>query len=165
MKKLKIIAFIFLGIHLFATHVKLIWHLNPDGIFTIVKFQFKYILVSEDAATSAIFAIAYSLMTAIALYLNARKLIILTYASLDALAVFLYYNSDFGEYGILFNSIYYAIYTFIIIISLSMIKFSNEIELKELISKLNKVGMQGKDIANRLNISESKVSRTLKPKQ
>lgn len=186
-KHVKTIAFIFLAIHLFAIHTRLIFHLNPDNESATKIFSF--LAISENVITSEIFAIAYSIMTAIALYYNARLWIILTFATIDALSVFLYYKYDFGDYGILFGALYYSVYTFAIIFALSKINFTDAISefqvkvdemeilqplasnidkkitkdvLKDRIFELKKAGFTGREIAKRLNISESKVSRTLK---
>ena len=149
MKNLKITALILLSIHLFAIHARLLFHLTPDS--QISETIFSFLQLNEITILSMTFAAAYSLMTVIILYINSNLKFILVYGCIDAIAVFFYYKEHIKKEFFIFGAIYYAVYTFIIIYSLGILK----------ISPIKKNATQ-KEIAKHFNISESKVSRIVK---
>ena len=199
MKKLKIIAFIFLAIHLFAIHTRLIFHLNPDN--PLQNKLFSFIILDEYNIISEIFAIAYSIMTAYVIYYSVKFYTIIVFASLDALAVFLYYKFNFAGYEILFGAIYYSLYTGLIIVAMKLIEINRKLQSPESIAvrlqeRMNEIlkeseikpfseevhkaaqseilrdqvlqwkskGMKQDEIAKKLKISPSKVSRIINKK-
>lgn len=128
------IIIIFLSAHLFTVHSKLLFHINPDKLVKELVYKFNGTLFNQELITSTIGAIAYSLITALILtiFVKFRKVFIFSvcsFALLDGVGVFVYYNVTAREKAfIITGAIYYAIYTAIIIISLGLfrhLKYSN----------------------------------------
>lgn len=134
---------IFLSAHLFTVHSKLLFHINPDKLVKKLEYYFNTTLFSQELIVSTIGAIAYSLITALILtiFVKYRKVFIFTVgtlAALDALGVFVYYNVTLAEKTFLITgSVYYAIYTAAIIISLGLFRYLSykDSELNENIDK------------------------------
>jgi hypothetical protein len=123
------IIILFLSVHLFTVHSKLLFHINPDKLVQELTYIFNKTLFNQDLIVSTIGAIAYSLITALILtiFVRYRVVFIITIASfalLDGLGVFVYYNVTIGEkLFVIFGAIYYAIYTASIIVSLSLFRY------------------------------------------
>lgn len=171
----------FLVLHLFSVHSKLLYHINPDAPAELPKFSF--LSLNEFTVTAMIFALGYSIMTAITIKiidLNfesrwARISPILALAVMDAMGVLIGYHGV--NYRVL-GSIYYAFYTLIIVASIALVKeFSKKIHVSEISSELQveisasdseiiaryqSGNFTQKQIAEMYNLSESKVSRILK---
>lgn len=145
---------IVLSIHIFSVHTKLLYYLNPE---VTEKVGFSFLNMSEPSILSMVFAISYSLATALVIYLTQKKWLILIYAAADGLAVLLYYFTDIPMW---ISAFYFALYTFFLIASITFLQEPQTIEMK--MFGLKAAGYSQKDIARQLNVSESKVSRTLK---
>jgi len=115
--------------------------------------------MDEAAILAMIFALSYSIATAFVIYLTKKRWMVMTYAGADGIAVLLYY---FTKIPVEVSAFYFALYTFFLIASTTLIKDSETSETK--ISKLKKSGMTQKDIAMELGVSESSVSRSLAKK-
>ena len=144
---------IVLSIHIFSVHTKLLYYLNPE---ITDKISFSFLNFTEPAILSMVFAVSYSLATALVIYLTQKQWLILTYAIADGAAVLLYY---FAEIPMWVSAIYFALYTFFLIASITFLQEPQTIEMK--VAFLKKSGYSQKDIAERLNLSESRVSRIL----
>ena len=88
---------LFLSIHLFTIHSKLLFHLNPDKLNKYLEYKFSLNLFKQDMIVSTLSAIAYSFITAFILFIfvKYRKVFLLSvisFATLDGLGVFIYYN-------------------------------------------------------------------------
>ena len=123
------IIILFLSVHLFTVHSKLLFHINPDKLILELTYKFDKSLFGQELIVSTIGAVAYSLITALILtiFVKYRSVFIITIASfalLDGLGVFVYYNITIGEkLFVIFGSVYYAIYTASIIVSLSLFRY------------------------------------------
>ncbi len=104
-----------------------------------------------------VFALSYSVATAFIIFMTNRKSIIITYALLDTIGVFLYY---FTTIPIHYGGIYFALYTGILIASTMFLNGSEY--LVDRIIEMKEKGMTQREAAEKFNISESKVSRILK---
>lgn len=143
-----------LSIHIFSVHCKLLYYLNPE---ISTKQAFSYLNLDEPTILAMVFALSYSVATAFVIYISNRKSIIFTYGFIDTIGVLLYY---FISIPIHFGAIYFALYTGILIISTM---FLNGPEyLIDKIMEMKKKGITQREVAEKLNISESKVSRILK---
>lgn len=117
---------IFLSIHLFTIHSKLLFHLNPDNIVEYLNYKFSLDLFREDLIVPTLSALSYSLITAFMLtvfvkYKNVFLVTVISFAILDAIGVFVYYNIKINEdMFIIIGAIYYSLYTMFIIISVGM---------------------------------------------
>lgn len=129
------IIILFLSAHLFTVHSKLLFHLNPDKLVKELVYKFDSTLFGQELIVSTIGAIAFSLITALILtiFVKYRKVFIISvgsFAFLDGVGVFIYYNITLVEkVFIISGAIYYALYTATIIISLGLfryLKYSNE---------------------------------------
>jgi len=126
-----------LAIHLFTVHSKLLYHLNPDKIIELLEYKLTLDLFSVKYRVSTISAITYSLITAFILWKFAKyfKLFIIvtvSFAILDGLGVFVYYNINIEkELFILSGSVYYALYTALIIVSIGLYRMYNTKNNKE----------------------------------
>lgn len=143
-----------LTIHIFSVHSKLLYYLNPE---LNVKPAFSFLNFNEPTILAMAFALAYSLATFAVISSTKWKSLILIYAGLDSLGVLLYY---FTKIPIYFGAIYFAAYTFVLI--LSVVYLDTPKYLSEQILGMKRKGVSQREIAQRLKISESKVSRTLK---
>lgn len=167
-----LLASVFLSVHLYSVHTKLLYHLNPDA--ESIGY-FSYQSLDENSITAMIFAVTYSAMTVIALFkaVNLMKFFWFTisfFALLDGLGIFVYYNVNRSESFFIMSALYYSIYTMFIIIALAYIKKYErsgqpKLTLEEKIMKLDEEGMKGNKIAKKLNTSTAKVSRTINKNQ
>lgn len=125
----------FLAMHLFSTNVKLLFHINPDmdmiwdGYDWVEPlFKWREIFSSEYALSSAIYALAYSVMTVYIILLmdigsklkGLRFMLILYFGLLDGLGVLLYYKITLR--GDIWAAIYFAVYTASIVIAFGIYK-------------------------------------------
>lgn len=157
MKLLRFIALIFLSIHLFTVHSKLIFHANPDNLSGHQAFS--YLNLSEQMIISVIISLSYSVITVILIMLlsNLKKiyiLFIIWFAILDGIGVFIYYY--YPERLALFSSIYYAIYTFSIIACFGLYRY-DEIKTRTKSDIIRKYTQ--KQLAKEIGVSESLVSK------
>jgi predicted XRE-type DNA-binding protein len=158
-----------LAIHLWFTHSKILYHLNPDKEESIMFFFWNYEYVYQVIAI--ITSLAYSLMTVAIISLfesKPQKGLMYTFCSLDAIGVFIYYFKGFSFESMAFNitgATYYGAYTFIIVYTAFFmneghIPFKGNLE-KE-IKRLKSKGYKQVEIANMLGTNQTKVSKTLK---
>ena len=123
------IIIIFLSLHLFTVHSKLLFHINPDNLVQELIYIFNKSLFSQELIVSTIGAVAYSLITALILTIFVRYksvfiIAVASFALLDGIGVFVYYNVTIGEkLFLILGSLYYAIYTASIIISLGLFRY------------------------------------------
>jgi hypothetical protein len=143
-----------LTIHIFSVHAKLLYHLNPE---VAEKSGFSFIDLNEQTILAMVFALAYSLATLSVLKGVSNRIIIVVFAILDALAVLLYYNINIQISN---SAYYYALYTAVLIYS--SLYFNNPEYVTDQILEMKEKGVSQREIARMLNISESKVSRSLK---
>lgn len=127
----------FIAVHLFGVHSKLLFQLNPDKVKTISGniMVFSFNDITENNITAIIFALSYSIATAVILTLSYDKkymlyIITLVFGLLDGAGVFIYYNVKLENF-VIWGSVYYAIYTFIIIISAGYYRLKNEPDLSK----------------------------------
>ena len=147
MKKSELIliglVILFLTIHLFTIHSKLLFHINPDNIVDSLTYKFTLELFSQNMIVSTLSALAYSLITALILtvFVKFRSVFlisVISFAVLDGIGVFIYYNVGIKEnLFIISGAIYYALYTIFIIISLGLYRnmIYKDIDLNERIEK------------------------------
>jgi len=137
------IIILFLSLHLFTVHSKLLFHINPDKLVQELVYKFDGSLFSQDLIVSTIGAIAYSLITALILtvFVKYKKVFIITvvsFALLDAVGVFVYYNVTIGQKAFLIaGAIYYAIYTGSIIVSLGLFRHLGYSEEENITGRMN----------------------------
>ena len=81
---------------------------------------------------------------------------ILTYAAADAIGVLLYYSFNIP---LIFATMYFTLYTFLLISSVTFI-WNNE-TITDKIKRMKKEGMKQSEIATNLGVSEAKISREL----
>lgn len=118
------IIVLFLSIHLFTVHSKLLFGINPDNLIDELTYNFNLGLFSQNYIVSTLSAIAYSLITALILtiFVKFNKVFLIavtSFALLDGIGVFIYYNTIIeGNIYIICGAVYYALYTMFIIISL-----------------------------------------------
>lgn len=143
---------IILSVHIFSVHAKLLYYLNPE---LVEKTSFSFANLSEPSILAMVFALSYSLATAVVIYNTENKRIIATYALLDGVAVLLYY---FTKLPMFLSAFYFAIYTFILI--------GSTITIKKPITMfdMQKAGATLKEIAEKFKVSESTISRKLNGK-
>ena len=147
------ILIIALSVHIFSVHTRLLYYLNPE---ISTKQGFSYLNIDEPTILAMIFALAYSVATASVIYITNRKSLIFTYGILDAFGVLLYYFTSIPiEYG----AIYFALYTGILIVSTMYLNGTDY--LIDKIREMKEKGLTQREVAERLSISESKVSRIL----
>lgn len=139
---------IILSVHIFSVHAKLLYLLNGGDSFSFLN-------VNEPTILAMVFAVSYSLATAVVIYNTENKSIIFTYAVLDGVAVLLYY---FAVIPIAVAAFYFAIYTFILIASVITIKKPITIE------EMRKAGATLKEIAKKFGVNESTISRRISKK-
>ena len=143
-----------LTIHIFSVHCRLLYYLNPE---VVNKHAFTFLTIDESTLLAMVFALSYSLATAFVIISTKRKTFVILYGILDTLGVLLYY---FIAIPMHFGAIYFALYTGILIISTM---FLNGPEyLSDRIKDLKEKGITQREIALRLKVSESKVSRIIK---
>ena len=144
---------IVLTVHIFSVQSKLLYFLSPE---MKVKLPFTFTDLNEHAYLAMVFALSYSLATAFIIYMSEKKWLVLTYAVMDGLAVLLYYGDN--TYKV--TSVYFALYTFLLIGSVIFMRQTPTV-LDKLHSMKDK-GISVKDISNRLGISKSKIYKILK---
>lgn len=143
-------------IHIFSIHTRLLYYINPEKVSGEIP-PFSFLQFNERTILSMAIAIMYSLATYQAVTRLRKPILIWVFGILDALGVGLYYYTDIP---LDFSKIYFAVYTLAVIITRAYIKPSQDIEEK--IVQLKTKGISQKKIAAELNLSESKVSRTIK---
>lgn len=155
MKKQSInILIIALTVHIFSVHARLLYYLNPE---IKDKVSFSFIVVNEPTILAMVFALAYSLATVSVIRGAKIKKLLVIFALLDSIGVLLYY---FIKIPLYFSAIYFALYTGTLI--LSAMYFSQPEYLSDQIQEMKEKGISQREIAQQLEISESKVSRVLK---
>ena len=170
---IKIVVIIFIAIHIFGTHARLLYKINPEVSQSIKSLGFSFFRINEYTITAESFGLVYGIITAgiIFLYSEHKKkfIAILTFAILDGFGMFVYYSADSNNLFIIFAAIYYCIYTFCIIIAVGLHKsnvskteIETEYERNELIIKMKKHGLSGKEISEIVGITPSMISRILK---
>lgn len=107
---------IVLTVHIFATHTKLLYYINPE---VLDKQAFSFLSLNEHTMLSMVFALSYSMATALVIYKVNTKWIVLAYAALDGLAVLLYYYLAIPTWV---SGIYFAVYTTFLISSTFIVK-------------------------------------------
>jgi len=176
------IGYTLLAIFLFGTHAKLFYWLQPAFSNEIYQ-QFSWQVFNEQTIQAAISGLLFGLMT---VYIIARKqanplyrIFVIAIAIFDGLVVFYLNEGDLdASYKMLFASIHYSLYTMFIILMFGypdkkiaiekLVKLpARKIARKKIVSNIDSEilalkdsGMKGTAIAKKLNISESKVSRT-----
>lgn len=133
----KLIGLIFLAVHLFFTHARLLYHVNPEISSKVKDLGFSFNLVNEGFILSLIFAFAYSIITITIILIYSKTwqkyIYMLIVALMDGFGVYIYYNINLGtgiqaraeidaNLFIFFTSFYYAAYTFFIVVSLGFHK-------------------------------------------
>jgi hypothetical protein len=140
-------------IHIFSVHCKLLYYLNPEAT---EKHSFSFLTIDEPTVLAMLFALSYSLATAFNISSTSKKSLVVFFGLLDMIGVLLYYFTSIPLY---FGAIYFAIYTGSLIVS--SIYLNNPEYLSDKINEMKKRGVTQRDIAVKLKISESKVSRLL----
>ena len=116
------IVILFLSIHLFITHSKLLLHLNPDRIIEKMNYTLTMELFSVGYRVSTLTSIVFSLITAYVLarfvkYKNLFIPVVVSFAILDGLGVIIYYDVNIEEQLFRsFGAFYYGIYTSVLIV-------------------------------------------------
>lgn len=143
---IKLIGLIFLAVHLFFTHARLLYQVNPEISSKIKDLGFSFGLVNEGFILSLIFALAYSIITIAIILIYSeiwqKYIYMIIVALLDGFGVYIYYNINLGSaikasgeinqnLFVLFTSFYYASYTFFIVISLGFHKTKRAAKKKE----------------------------------
>lgn len=142
-----------LTFHIFSVHSKLLYYLNPE---LDEKLPFSFLRVDEPTFLALGFALAYSLGTITVLRRSKKWSLVYLYAVLDSIGVLLYY---FTEIPLQAGAIYFALYTGTLIISTM---YLNKPEyMADQIREMKEKGISQREIAQELNISESKVSRVV----
>ncbi len=182
MKKLEYfnISLLFLAIHLFGVHSKLLYHINPDtesiGIFSFLD-------MSEPNIISMLFALAYSLITVLIIKIVQIESVrifyrfspFLLFGILDALGVLIYYYVDMQNFQTI-SAIYYSLYTFCIVGGLGAYRilidakemeeittYENSENTSRILRNIMESGVfeRQKNLAQAAGISESKLSKYL----
>lgn len=128
------VIIIFLSMHLFTVHSKLLFHLNPDKIINELNYTFDLTLFNKGYRVSTISALAYSIITAfiLTIFVKYKKVFLISvfsFGMLDGIGVLIYYNIGIkDELFVMLGSWYYAIYTFFMIVSLG---YFRHLEYKE----------------------------------
>ncbi len=142
-----------LTFHVFWVNIKLLYDLNfVDGTADSDPSAG----FSKEIILAALFALSYSIATISVIRLTKRSNLITTYAVLDSVGVLLYY---FEEIPDPVRAIYFAAYTFILI--RSTIFLDNPEYISEQILEMKDRGITQREIAKKLNLSETKVSRII----
>ena len=151
-KKIQTIQILILALtfHVFWVNIKLLYDLN----FT--DNESSGVVISKEFFLAFLFAMSYSIATISVIRLTRKKNLITTYAILDALGVLLYYFEQFPDP---FRAIYFSVYTFILI--RSTIFLDNPEYLSDQILEMKDKGLTQREIAKKLSLSETKVSRII----
>jgi hypothetical protein len=148
------ILIIALTIHIFSVQSKLLYHLNPEAV---TKIAFSFTNFSEQNILAMVFALAYSLGTVRVLSITRKKTLIAIYAVMDCFGALFYYFPNVPRQ---FIAVYFAGYTALLIIS--TIYLDKPEYLSDRILEMKQKGISQKDIALKLKISETAVSRIIK---
>jgi hypothetical protein len=148
------ILIIALVLHLFFVNSKLLYSLNQESSN---KAQFSFTSLNEPDILAMVFAVSYSLATFSVLRTTKKKPLIVIFAIMDAFGVLVQYYPEISRH---YKAVYFAIYTGLLIIS--TIYLDNSEYLSDAILELKQKGITQRDIAQKLEISESLVSRTIK---
>lgn len=143
----------FLTIHLFSVYSRLLFYLNPERA---TEETFSFLHIDEHTILAFIVALSYSTISSLVIFNSDRKGLVILFGILDSIGVLLYYVTDIPLY---FGAIYFALYTGVLIISTLYLRKPDG--LLEQTIKLKEKGNTQKTIADKLGISESKVSRIL----
>jgi drug/metabolite transporter (DMT)-like permease len=142
------------AIHLFFTNARLLYHMNPDKV---IEKLFSFTSVDEYTIIAMVFSLSYSLGTIFIAIKSRLKWLVLIFAIFDAIGILFYYSTDISQN---LKSIYFSLYTGALLYSVYLI--DNPKYLADQIVELKERGLNQKEIATTLGISESKVSRTNK---
>lgn len=151
---------IILSVHLFSVQTKLLYWLNPETTQEL-KHSFSFLTFDEPSILAMIFALSYSIATAVVIYNTENKRAIIVYAIMDAFGVMFYY---FTKIPIVWVSIYFALYTFILIgsiITINSAKPKKEKPIAVQMAEMAKEGMNYQQIAEEFNTSTATVSRKI----
>lgn len=162
---------IFLSIHLFVVHSKLLFHLNPDKISEYFEYSFSFELFTKNMLVSTLSAIAYSFITAFILFIFVKYkkvflLSVISFSLLDGLGVFIYYNTTIQkDLFMKLGSLYYSLYTLFIIFSVGL--YRNKVYSDEEIPGLNEAIkendiMQMRDTLKEVEYSVNEKSKRVK---
>lgn len=151
-----LILMISVAVHLTLTHAKLLFHLNTDKSTKSEQVWSLFKLGQEYAFTALILALAYSLGTIAVAYQSRHKWWVIAYSIMDGIAVLLYYAGDWHVEQI-FKGLYYGIFTGMLSYSIYLV--TSPSYLSDRIDELRERGLNQKEIANELGVSQSKVSR------
>lgn len=148
------ILIIALAFHLFFVNSKLLYSLNQEPSN---KATFSFSQFNEPNILAMLFAVSYSLATISVLRTTRKKQLIVIFALMDAFGVLVQYYPEMSRN---YKAVYFAIYTGLLIIS--TIYLDNPEYLSDAILEMKQKGVSQKEIAQKLDISESMVSRTVK---
>jgi hypothetical protein len=169
---IKVIVIIFIALHIYGTHARLLYKINPEATEAIKNVGFSFFRINEYTMTAQAFGLVYGIITAgiIFLYSEHKKkfMTIITFSILDGFGMFVYYSADSNNLFIIFAAIYYCVYTFCIIMAVGLHKSSTsksevetEVERNELIIKMKEHGLSGKEIAEIVGLTPSMISRII----
>lgn len=120
-----------LSIHLFVIHSKLLLHLNPDRILELIQYKLNFDLFTIGYRVSTVSAIIFSIMTAYVLtkfvkYYKLFIIVTISFALLDGIGTTIYYNVNIVKgLFITLGSIYYGLYTALLIVAIGMYRYLN----------------------------------------
>lgn len=141
-----------LSLHIFVVNSILLYTLNFD-----VQDKYSFFDFEKESLLAMLFAISYSIGTISVLSRSGKKQLIFFYAGLDSFGVLLNY---FEAIPNPIRAVYFALYTGTLIVST---QFMDKPEyIADQITEMKQKGISQREIAQKLNISESMVSRTLK---
>lgn len=172
---LKSVIVIFLSVHLFGIHAKLLYFINPDKMLLDgIQRQFSFLHMDENNLVSLAFAGAYSIATVFIIVIFDRKnklnsVFMILFSALDGLGIFIYYNTKIMELSLV-GSIYYACYTVVIFLAIGFLNFISievapeaikepEISIEEKVVQMLKDGIKQTEIASKLGVSQPYVSK------
>jgi len=142
-----------LTFHVFWVNIKLLYNLNflqeDSNKFGLDNFSWLYII-------AFLLSLSYSIATMSVIRLTRKRDLITTYAVLDGLGVLLYY---FEEIPDPVRAVYFAFYTFTLI--RSTVFLDNPEYISDQIMEMKDRGITQREIARKLNLSETKVSRII----
>lgn len=157
-KAIKIAIVSAVAVHVYGVHAKLLYAINPDKPKELAETVYSFIALNEATITTEIFALVYAIATAgiLILFSEHRRWLqaTTTFALLDGLGVFIYYNTEMNELFTIFSSAYYAIYTLCIILFIGLhysTKQSYE-HMDDVILSFKTSGMSDREISEKLNI-------------
>jgi len=173
---------LFLSLHLFMVHSKLLFHLNPDKLSKELIYNFDWSLFQKTLLPSTLSALAYAITTAIILtiFVRFRKVFLISivaFAVLDGAGVMIYYYVAMpADLFMITGAVYYSLYTVGIVISLGYFRYLNYskdekiyaeidyaikeddiIKLRETMQQLTKEDMQPESKMNKNSILDDKI--------